>query len=128
LGGAHLALGPLLTLLVFKSGKPSLKFDLSGIVLLQLGALLYGGTLIDQHRPARRSPKWSTGMKTEAEIRAAGMRALIQALGTVEAEQFVAALTRDRFDYTEWRKTGLPDLDLETLSAQAAQYSRTLDN
>ncbi len=67
-------------------------------------------------------------MKTEAEIRAAGMRALIQALGTVEAEQFVAALTRDRFDYTEWRKTGLPDLDLETLSAQATQYSRTLDN
>jgi hypothetical protein len=67
-------------------------------------------------------------MKTEAEIRAAGMRALIQALGTVEAEQFVAALTRDRFDYTEWRKTGLPDLDLETLSTQAAQYSRTLDN
>ncbi len=67
-------------------------------------------------------------MKTEAEIRAAGMRALIQALGTVEAEQFVAALTRDRFDYTEWRKTGLPDLDLETLSVQAAQYSRTLDN
>ncbi|TVR66479.1 MAG: hypothetical protein EA420_01625 [Candidatus Competibacteraceae bacterium] len=67
-------------------------------------------------------------MKTEAEIRAAGMRALIQALGTVEAEQFVAALTRDRFDYTEWRKTGLPDLSLETLSAQAAQYSRTLDD
>ena len=67
-------------------------------------------------------------MKTEAEIRAAGMRALIQALGTVEAEQFVAALTRDRFDYTEWRKTGLPDLGLETLSAQAAQYSRTSDN
>ncbi len=67
-------------------------------------------------------------MKTEAEIREAGMRALIQALGTVEAERFVAALTRDRFDYTEWRKTGLPDLDLETLSAQAAQYSHTLDH
>ena len=35
---------------------------------------------------------------------------------TVEAERFIAALTRDRFDYTEWRKTGLPDLDIETLS------------
>jgi hypothetical protein len=52
LGGAHLALGPLLTLIVFKPGKPSLKFDLSCIVLLQLGALLYGGTTIYQHRPA----------------------------------------------------------------------------
>lgn len=67
-------------------------------------------------------------MKTEAEIRQAGMYALIQALGTVEAERFIAALTRDRFDYTEWRKTNLPDLDIETLSAQAALYSHTLDH
>lgn len=67
-------------------------------------------------------------MKSDAEIRQAGMRALIQALGTVEAERFVAALTRDRFDYTEWRKTGLPDFDIETLSAQAAHYSNTLDH
>ncbi|MDG4550493.1 MAG: hypothetical protein P9F19_14200 [Candidatus Contendobacter sp.] len=67
-------------------------------------------------------------MKTEAEIRQAGMNALIQALGTVEAERFVAALTRDRFDYTEWRKTGLPDLDIDLLSAQAARYSHTLDH
>ena len=80
------------------------------------------------YHPAMRSPMWSTGMKTEAEIREAGMRALIQALGTVEAERFVAALSRDRFDYTEWRKTGLPDVDIEMLSAQAAQYSRTLDH
>jgi len=71
---------------------------------------------------------WGNGMKTEAEIRQAGMQALIQALGAVDAERFVAALTRDRFDYTEWRKTGLPDLDLETLSAQAARYSSTLDH
>lgn len=75
-----------------------------------------------------RSPNWSAGMKTEAEIRQAGMHALIQALGTVEAEQFVAALTRDRFNYTEWRKTGLPDWDIELLSAQAALYSHTLDH
>lgn len=71
---------------------------------------------------------WSIGMKTDAEIRQAGMRALIQALGTVEAERFVAALTRDRFDYTEWRKTGLPDFDIETLSTQAVHYSNALDH
>ena len=33
-------IGPLLTLLVFKSGKPSLKFDLTVIALLQLAALI----------------------------------------------------------------------------------------
>jgi len=67
-------------------------------------------------------------MQTDAELRQAGMRALIQALGSVEAERFIAALSRDRFDYTEWRKTGLPDLDIETLSAQAAQYTNTLEH
>jgi len=67
-------------------------------------------------------------MKTETEIRQVGMQALIQVLGTVEAERFVAALSRDRFDYTEWRKTGLPDLDIDTLSIQAMHYSNTLDH
>ena len=52
LAGVDVVLGPLLTLIVFKPGKPSLKFDLSCIVLLQLGALLYGGTIIYQQRPA----------------------------------------------------------------------------
>ena len=72
--------------------------------------------------------KWDIGMKTETEIRQVGMLALIKALGTVEAERFVAALTRDRFDYTEWRKTGLPDMDIEALSTQAMHHSNTLDN
>jgi hypothetical protein len=49
--GVDLVLGPLLTLIVFKSGKPGLKFDLSCIALLQLGALLYGGLTIYQQRP-----------------------------------------------------------------------------
>ena len=52
LAGVDVVLGPLLTLIVFKPGKPSLKFDMSCIVLLQLGALLYGGTIIYQQRPA----------------------------------------------------------------------------
>ena len=67
-------------------------------------------------------------MKTEAEIRQEGMRALINALGMVEAERFVAALTRERFDYTEWRKTGLPELDVETLSKKALQCAKLLDH
>lgn len=52
LAGVDVVLGPLLTLIVFKPGKPNLKFDMSCIVLLQLGALLYGGTIIYQQRLA----------------------------------------------------------------------------
>jgi len=52
LAGVDVVLGPLLTLIVFKPGKPSLKFDMSVIVLAQLVALLYGATIIYQQRPA----------------------------------------------------------------------------
>jgi hypothetical protein len=58
-------------------------------------------------------------MKTEAEIRVAGMNALIGALGLVEAERFLMAVSRERFDYTEWRRQGLPDLPLEELARLA---------
>lgn len=40
--GVDVVVGPLLTLLVFKAGKKSLRFDLSVIALLQLAALAYG--------------------------------------------------------------------------------------
>ena len=62
-------------------------------------------------------------MRTDSEIRQEGMKALIQVLGTVEAERFIATLSRERFDYTEWRKTHLPEMDVETLSKTAAHYA-----
>ena len=49
--GVDLVVGPLLTLIVFKPGKPGLKFDLSVIALVQLAALTYGLTVIYQERP-----------------------------------------------------------------------------
>lgn len=44
-------LGPLLTLIIFKSGKKGLKFDLSVIALFQVAALVYGTAVIYQERP-----------------------------------------------------------------------------
>lgn len=45
-------LGPLLTLVVFKSGKKSLKLDLSVIAAVQMAALLYGLHIMWAARPA----------------------------------------------------------------------------
>ena len=45
-------LGPGLTLLVFKQGKKSLKFDMSVIVLLQVSALIWGVHSVYNGRPA----------------------------------------------------------------------------
>jgi hypothetical protein len=50
--GVDMVLGPLLTLLVFKSGKPGLKMDLTVIGLLQAAALVWGVWTVHDQRTA----------------------------------------------------------------------------
>jgi len=49
--GVDVVLGPLLTMVVFKSGKPRLKLDLSIITILQVSVLIWGVVLMYQQRP-----------------------------------------------------------------------------
>jgi hypothetical protein len=49
--GVDLVLGPLLTLVVFKLGKPGLKFDLSCIVFAQVVCMVGGMWIVYQERP-----------------------------------------------------------------------------
>jgi len=62
-------------------------------------------------------------MTTETELRLQGMRVLIDAMGLVESERFLATINREKFDYTEWRKQGLPDLGVDEIAARANQLS-----
>lgn len=50
--GIDLVLGPVLTFLVYKKGKKTLKFDLAVIAILQFSALCYGLYTAYQARPA----------------------------------------------------------------------------
>ncbi len=43
-------------------------------------------------------------MKTDTEVRLDGLRALVDALGTVEAERFISLMLREPFDYTTWQR------------------------
>lgn len=49
--GVDLVLGPLLTLIVFKPGKPGLKFDLTVIGIIQASALAWGIWAVHHERP-----------------------------------------------------------------------------
>lgn len=49
--GVDLVIGPLLTLVVYKHGKPGLKFDLSVIATMQLIALVYGANRLYTEKP-----------------------------------------------------------------------------
>lgn len=66
-------------------------------------------------------------MRTESEIRMQGMQALIGSLGLIEAERFLIAINQDKFNYTEWRRNGLPDMSIEEIAAQADQLSKQLN-
>ncbi len=51
IAGVDMVLGPLLTLIIFKPGKPSLKFDMSVIALIQTAALISGTWIVFNERP-----------------------------------------------------------------------------
>ena len=63
-------------------------------------------------------------MKTDIAIRQKGMTALINTLGYVDAERFVALVNRETFDYTQWRKSNLQEnnLSVRELSKLAMEY------
>ena len=62
-------------------------------------------------------------MLTDTEIKATGFRALVAALGDVQAEKFIALIQREPFDYTQWQRTLWPDKSIEEIS-QAAMKQR----
>jgi len=61
-------------------------------------------------------------MKTDQEIRLNGMRTLIQALGEVQAERFIALIRRDNFDYTQWQQDLFNEMSVEELSLKAQNH------
>lgn len=63
-------------------------------------------------------------MITDAEIKATGLRALVAALGDVQAEKFIALIQREPFDYTQWRRTLWPDKSIEEISEAAMKQRR----
>ena len=58
-------------------------------------------------------------MITDTELRLQGITVLAKALGSVEAERFVALIQREPFDYTKWRQDKWNDLSIDELSERA---------
>jgi len=63
-------------------------------------------------------------MISDTEIRTTGFRALVAALGDVQAEKFTALIQREPFDYTQWRRTLWPEKSIEEISQAAMQQRR----
>ena len=63
-------------------------------------------------------------MNSTVEIMDTGFACLVEKLGIVDAECFVAMIKRDSFDYTIWRREYFDKMDLEQISTKAVAYAQ----
>ncbi len=61
-------------------------------------------------------------MNSAVEIMDTGFACLVEKLGVVDAERFVAMIKRDSFDYTIWRREYFDKMNIEQISAEAVAY------
>jgi len=61
-------------------------------------------------------------MKTDTEIKIDGTKVLIDALGELQAERFIALIGREPFDYTRWQRDLWPQRSIEEISEAAMKY------
>ncbi|MCL1792220.1 MAG: hypothetical protein FWG40_12930 [Peptococcaceae bacterium] len=60
---------------------------------------------------------------TDTLLKSRAMDVLVKSLGVVETERFITLILKEPFDYTEWRRTNLPDnIPVEVLNRQATEY------
>lgn len=57
------------------------------------------------------------------EIMNRGMECLTESLGVVDAEQFISAVIRERFDYTKWQKQYFDNMKSNEFHQNAIAYS-----
>jgi len=65
-------------------------------------------------------------MMTDTEIKLKGVKTLIKALGIVEAERFIALMSREPFDYTEWQRNLWANESIHEISHKAMEYRKSL--
>ena len=61
---------------------------------------------------------------TDTEIKLQGLKALVSALGEIQAERFISLIMREPFDYTRWQEKLWTDRSVEELSELAMKNRR----
>ena len=63
-------------------------------------------------------------MTSTSEIMNRGMLCLTEKMGIVEAEQFISAIIREKFDYTKWQREYFDAKTPKEISAEASDFER----
>ncbi|WP_044962662.1 hypothetical protein [Treponema denticola] len=64
---------------------------------------------------------------TTIDLLSRGMECLIETMGVVEAEYFIAAVRRERFDYTKWQREYFGKMDLKTFVNNAKSHAQSME-
>ena len=64
-------------------------------------------------------------MRTDNIVRLEAMNVLITALGSVDAERFIAMVKRDTFDYTEWQRKLWSGQSIDEIHARATEFEKS---
>lgn len=63
-------------------------------------------------------------MTNQTVLMETGMKCLIDTLGEVGAERFIAQIIREPFDYTKWQKGLFDGMSVEEIGSAAARYCK----
>jgi hypothetical protein len=58
-------------------------------------------------------------MITDTEVKVKGIKALLDSLGSVDAERFISLIQREPFDYTKWQRTLWEGQSVDEISRNA---------
>lgn len=58
------------------------------------------------------------------EIMSKGINCLLEKLGVVETERFIAVINREKFDYTKWQQQRFDNMSSEEFNNAAVAYSK----
>ena len=61
---------------------------------------------------------------TTVEVLSRGMQCLVENMGLVEAERFIATVMREKFDYTKWQRDYFDKKSPEELHSEAVRYAK----
>lgn len=64
-------------------------------------------------------------MESMTEIMNKGMKCLTQHLGSIEAEQFISIIIREKFDYTKWQREYFDAKSPEAISNEASSFENS---
>ena len=57
------------------------------------------------------------------EVMDRGISCLIQGLGAIETERFIAILVQEKFDYTKWQRERFDDVSSDDFFKAAIEYN-----